>query len=652
MRPLTLSLDPTVFTRRLALIALVLVVVSSIVRFGVLLGGDGAFWGQGQWLTDRFYVDYERNIPTFFAVVLLLLIALLLAFIATFARKHRAPYITQWRLLAVGFLLMAYDEAFSAHEMLSYPIQRWLGQVNLGVLYSAWVLPGVILVILLTLYYMDFLRSLETKTRYRFLIAGAFYLLGALGSEIIAGPHAEQYGVDTVIYSIMVTVEESLELTGLILFIGVLLRYIHEYYGGLALRFSAASEAASEVPPVAAPAPSPRGPSRGRGRGRFLLPGITLLLLGAGLLFIFRNQLFNLVGVSPPRGAPGIAVLQPANGLVVTVFAEGLDVPRFMTVGPNGHLYVAERGANRVVVLIDGAGDEDGMLNAVHPVVDNLDRPSSLTFSPDGQYLYIGEVSRVSRVKMAGIVAIGEPEPIVTDLPERRGHTTTTVAFGTDGWLYVSRGSSCNVCDEEDPRLAAIWRYRADGSGGELVMRGLRNAVGLAVQPSTGEMWASNNGRDMLGNHIPPETVYRLQAGADAGWPRCHAGTIIDPDFGSMEACQGVAVPEVTMTAHSAPLGMTFYDHTLLGAEYSGDLFLALHGSWNRVPPTGYKVVRIVMNEGKATGEVTDFVTGWLQRDGNSPGRPADVVVAADGALLISDDKAGIIYRVVPYVEE
>jgi glucose/arabinose dehydrogenase len=194
-----------------------------------------------------------------------------------------------------------------------------------------------------------------------------------------------------------------------------------------------------------------------------------------------------------------------------------------------------------------------------------------------------------------------------------------------------------------------VWVYNADGSEGKPFMTGLRNAVGLALNPATGQVWASNNGRDLLGTDVPPETVYALREGANAGWPRCHAGDLPDPEFGSSAgACQGVEAPAVKMQAHSAPLGLTFYEGTLFPEEYQGDLFVAFHGSWNRVPPTGYKVVRVPMEAGQVAGPAEDFATGWLLESGDNQGRPTDVAVAADGALLVSDDKGGFIYRIAP----
>jgi glucose/arabinose dehydrogenase len=179
-----------------------------------------------------------------------------------------------------------------------------------------------------------------------------------------------------------------------------------------------------------------------------------------------------------------------------------------------------------------------------------------------------------------------------------------------------------------------------------LFASGLRNAVGLAIHPQTGELWATNNGRDMMGDDLPPDTVYIVEDAADYGWPSCHSGDIIDPQFGSNGSCEGVVEPVVEMQAHAAPLGLTFYDGNSFPEEYRGDLFIALHGSWNRSTPFGYKVVRLPFENGQPAAQVIDFATGWLQADNSASGRPAGVTVGSDGALYASDDKGGFIYRI------
>jgi len=215
--------------------------------------------------------------------------------------------------------------------------------------------------------------------------------------------------------------------------------------------------------------------------------------------------------------------------------------------------------------------------------------------------------------------------------------------------MVVSIGSSCNVCIEEDPRRAAVLIYRGSEAKGERVFaKGLRNAVGLAVNPTSGELWAVNNGRDLMGDNLPPEALYVVRDGQDYGWPRCHNGTIIDPDFGSPLACNGVVKPVLDMQAHSAPLGMVFYTGTNFPAEYHGDLFIAFHGSWNRSLPTGYKVIRVPLKGDRPSGPVEDFATGWLDAQTHRvSGRPVGLAVGPDGGLYVSDDKAGMIYRII-----
>jgi glucose/arabinose dehydrogenase len=237
---------------------------------------------------------------------------------------------------------------------------------------------------------------------------------------------------------------------------------------------------------------------------------------------------------------------------------------------------------------------------------------------------------------------------LIDDYPTSGAHTTRTVEFLPDGRMVVSVGSSCNVCLEEDPRRAAVLVYDGPQATGERIFAsGLRNAVGLAIHPETGELWATNNGRDFMGDDLPPETVYIVRDGVDYGWPGCHSGNIVDPEFGGPDACQDVGQPVTQMQAHSAPLGLTFYDGEAFPDEFQGDLFIAFHGSWNRSVPTGYKVVRLPLQGSQPAGPVEDFAVGWLDNEtGEASGRPVGLAVGPDGALFVSDDKGGFIYRI------
>lgn len=335
-------------------------------------------------------------------------------------------------------------------------------------------------------------------------------------------------------------------------------------------------------------------------------------------------------------------------GFQANVFAAGLTSPRFMVIGAGGTIFVTGMTGGQIYALPDRNGD--GVADEIQVWADNLRQPHGLAFHEG--YLYVGETNRVIRFKVSPDGARqGDPEPVVPELPSGSGHWTRTVGFGPDGKLFVAVGSSCNVCEETDQLRAAISVYNADGSDGRVFMRGLRNAVGLVWQPGTTELWATNNGRDQLGDDAPFETVYRVRDGGNAGWPSCHpapGGMLSDPQFGQPDGCQTVDPPAVTFQAHSAPLGLRFYDGTSFPEAARGDLFVALHGSWNRSVPVGYKVIRVPFAGGNP-GQPEDFVTGWMASEGNRSsvwGQPVDVLVAPDGALLISDDDGGAIYRI------
>ncbi len=341
----------------------------------------------------------------------------------------------------------------------------------------------------------------------------------------------------------------------------------------------------------------------------------------------------------PASSIPGIR-LPP--GFQISVYARGLNTPRFMAIGPNGVLLVANRGSNSVGALIPGASPTRAAKSLT--LVSNLHDPTSLDMH--GGYLYIGERTSIARVQLGNDLHAGPVERMITGLPASGQHTTRTVLIGPDGRLYVSIGSTCNVCVESDPHRAAVWVYNLDGSGGHLYARGLRNAVGMAINPWNNQPWVTVNGRDYLGDNSPPETVYALQDDADYGWPRCEAGTIIDPDFGHPGDCNGIVQPLIKMQAHSAPLGLAFYNANQFPQQYQNSLYIAFHGSWNRSIPTGYKVVRVPLRDGKVAGPAEDFATGWLQGNGSLTGRPVGVAVAPDGSLFVSDDTFSVIYHI------
>jgi glucose/arabinose dehydrogenase len=332
-------------------------------------------------------------------------------------------------------------------------------------------------------------------------------------------------------------------------------------------------------------------------------------------------------------------VLHLPPGFEIGVFASGLPHARFMALDGEGNLYLSQPREGKISVLRDLEGD--GVADEVLTYAEGLNLPHGLAFS--GAWLYVAENDRVERLKDEdGDLQADRKELIIGDLPGTGGHFTRTIGFGPDGEMYVSVGSSCNVC-EDDPRRAAILRFHRDGSGEEVFARGLRNSVGLVWHPETGEIWATDNGRDWLGDDLPPDEINIVRRNRHYGWPYCYGRKVPDPAYGDATFCEETEAPAVELQAHSAPLGLRFYEGDLFPEEYRGTLFVAYHGSWNRKVPTGYKIVRVEFQKGEA--RVEDFLTGWLTGE-EKWGRPVDVLVGKDGSLLISDDYGGVIYRV------
>jgi glucose/arabinose dehydrogenase len=312
-----------------------------------------------------------------------------------------------------------------------------------------------------------------------------------------------------------------------------------------------------------------------------------------------------------------------------------------MAYGPDGVLYATLPSQGRVVRLPDA--NRDGKADGVYTFASGLNKPHGLAFH--NGYVYVAETNSLTRLRDTNGDGTSDQTQRLASLPGDSVHWTRTVIVGADGKLYVSIGSSCDACIETDPRRATVMQFNADGSGGRVYSKGLRNAVGLAVHPSTGQIWASGNERDGLGDNFPRDILSRLIDGADFGWPRCINGTTPDSRFTG--GCGGVTPPVRTFQAHSAPLGIAFYKGTDFPSTYRGNLFVAFHGSWNRTDPTGYKIVRIPFSNGQPSGDAVDFATGWLRSDDSVAGRPVDVVTAPDGALMVSDDRANRIYRIV-----
>src|SRR5256712_527041 len=329
---------------------------------------------------------------------------------------------------------------------------------------------------------------------------------------------------------------------------------------------------------------------------------------------------------SPPAGQDTVLiaghVLYVQSGFHVNLFAGGLGGVRSLALGPGGAVFATLSGSGMIVRLVDVNGD--GVADAqAQTVLSGLDYPFGLAFRRDTMYL--SEQTSVKRLD-PGAAA---PVTLVSNLPSG-GHVTRTIAFGPDNLLYVAVGSSCNVCNDAPPR-AAVTHYRLDGSSPHTFATGLRNSVGLAFHPTTGELWANNNDRDYLGDNLPPEHLNILKDGKWYGWPQCYLPGKPNPEYPGFD-CSGVEPPAITDTAHSAPLGLAFYTGTMFPAAYQGDAFMTYHGSWNRSVPTGAKVVRVRVQSGRPTA-IEDFVTGWQLAGGSRWGRPVGPRAIPDGAL-------------------
>lgn len=316
-----------------------------------------------------------------------------------------------------------------------------------------------------------------------------------------------------------------------------------------------------------------------------------------------------------------------------------------MAFDDQGILFLSQTKEGKVVAIPDN--DKNGRADRMVSILENRHIPHGLAFVKldNGYYLYIAEETQVVRLKrIKKPFTFGKPETIVKGIPDG-GHFTRTIKI-KDNKLYLSVGSSCNVCLETNRLRAAVSRFNLDGSGGEIFAEGLRNSVGIEFSPYTGELWGVNNGRDRLGDDHPKEELNIILKGKHYGWPYCYESQTYDEDFGKSFDCSKTAAPVYTFTAHMAPLGLAFYQNGTLPEKYNHSVFIAFHGSWNRSVPAGYKVVRLKLN---AKGEILsheDFITGWLRESGAPDGRPVDLEQSPEGDLYLSDDYLGAIYKI------
>jgi len=379
------------------------------------------------------------------------------------------------------------------------------------------------------------------------------------------------------------------------------------------------------------------------------IAGVLVILVVGGAVFVLSQinaPLWGtLFGRADVRADTLEARLRLPEGFVWTRYATGITNARFMVATAGGDILVSAPRQGKVLRLLadrDGNGVSDG----AKVLLRDLKRPHGLDIW--NGHLYVAETDGVLRYpfdEAAGEV-LGPPEPVVRGLPGGGNHWTRTVRIGPDGWMYVSIGSSCNVCEEDDKRRAAMMRFRPDGSEGEVFATGLRNSVGFDWAPWDGALYATDNGRDMLGDDYPPCELNRIEEGGFYGWPYANGDRAEDPDLGEGKG------PEIARSlppahgfgAHTAPLGMAFLNPEGLPVDYARSALVALHGSWNRSRKSGYRVVSLHWGEDGRIIE-RDFLTGF-EMDEDVIGRPVDIVQGADGAIYVSDDLTGSVYRV------
>ena len=343
----------------------------------------------------------------------------------------------------------------------------------------------------------------------------------------------------------------------------------------------------------------------------------------------------------PPPDDPRLTRIELPEGFRIRIYAEGVTGARSMSLSPDGTLFVGTRPHGRVYAL----RDEDGDLKAERVILlaSDLNNPNGVAFK-DGD-LYVAEINRILRYRNIEAQLDNPPQPeIVNDaFPTDRSHGWKFIRFGPDGLLYVPVGAPCNICNRGDP-YALIGRLDTNGTF-SIIARGIRNTVGFDWHPETGELWFTDNGRDRMGDDVPPDELNRITVnGQHFGYPYCHGTNIADPVFGNQRSCDEFVAPVQELGPHVAALGMRFYTGTMFPEEYRNQIFIAEHGSWNRSSKIGYRVTLVRLNGNEAVS-YEPFAKGWLQGESNW-GRPVDVLVMPDGSLLVSDDQAGLIYRI------
>ena len=345
----------------------------------------------------------------------------------------------------------------------------------------------------------------------------------------------------------------------------------------------------------------------------------------------------------PPPGDSLLSRIKLPAGFQIAFFAKNIPGARSMTLSASGILFVGTRDRGDVYAVIDSNADKKA--DRVVTIAHGLNMPNGVAYR-DGA-LYVAEVNRVLRYDDIENRLASPPDPVVVNdsFPSDQAHGWKFIRIGPDQKLYVPVGMPCNICEQQDLRYGTIMRMNLDGTGLEVFAKGVRNSVGFDWDTSTGELWFTDNGRDWLGDDSPPDELNHAPTiGMNFGFPYCDGKNISDPDFGSKHPCSEFTPPAMELGPHVASLGMRFYRSTMFPAAYAKKIFIAEHGSWNRTVPIGYRVTTVTVDSNRAI-DYKVFAEGWLQ-NGTPWGRPVDVQVMPDGALLVSDDFLGAIYRI------
>lgn len=388
---------------------------------------------------------------------------------------------------------------------------------------------------------------------------------------------------------------------------------------------------------------------------RFIISSAVIILLTTALIYGKQKVGDIRPALLPVKNTPNsdlnseVDYLKTPDGYKIGIFAYNLDSPRDLEFSPNGSLLASVPSQGKVVALIDK--DKDGKSDSTKEVISKLVKPHGLAFY--NNKLFIAEETQVSRYFWDEQNLEAKLDAVLFSIPKGGRHVTRSITFNKNGKMFVSIGSSCDVCFENHEWLAAVVVSDSEGKNPKPYAIGLRNSVFITINPKTNELWGTEMGRDFLGDNLPPDEINIIKENKNHGWPLCYGNKVHDREFDKNfdkelvfgNKCAGTEAPVYEIPAHSAPLGLTFIDSTQFPVESQGDLLTAYHGSWNRSSPVGYKVVKLNVEDNKVTGE-EDFITGFVK--GSEPlGRPVDLVFDKDGSLYLSDDKAGVIYKIV-----